>query len=124
MGRRTLLLVEDDAPLRQQYRIALAFEGFEVREAATGLDAITSIDRWPPDLIVLDLMLPTVNGFEVLQELAAQAHTREIPVVVVTGSPERLDYLDVACVLRKPISPDDLIRTVRRCIASRGPVAS
>jgi hypothetical protein len=57
MGRRTLILVEDDAPLRQQYRIALAFEGFEVREAATGLDAITSIDRWPPDLIVLPTAL-------------------------------------------------------------------
>ncbi len=53
--------------------------GFDVREAGTGLDALTSIDRWPPDLIVLDLTLPTVSGFAVLQELAGHAHTRHIP---------------------------------------------
>jgi CheY-like chemotaxis protein len=62
-------------------------------------------------------MLPHVSGHAVLQEIAASAHTRNIPVVVVTGSPEPLDYLDVFCVLRKPIASDELITVVRRCLA-------
>ena len=68
--------------------------------------------------MVLDLSLPGVSGFAVRQELGAHAHTRNIPIVIVTGSGENLDHLHVACLLRKPASPDDLLNSVRKCLAS------
>lgn len=121
-ARRTLLVVEDDADLRRMYRATLTLAGFEVREAADGLDALHMLDgSEPPDLILLDLGLPLVTGHTVAQEVAAQAHLRHIPVMVVTGSTEPLDYLDVACVLRKPVRPDTLTDAVLRCLSSGAP---
>jgi DNA-binding response OmpR family regulator len=116
-----ILIVEDDEQLRQLYRTTLSLAGFDVRQAGDGLQALREIDRDPPDLIVLDLGLPNVSGFGVQQEIAAHAHTRDIPVVVVTGSTLDLKNLDVPCVLRKPVAPDDLVAAVRRCVASGGP---
>jgi DNA-binding response OmpR family regulator len=101
------------------YRAALAFAGFKVREARNGLDALQALDREPPPaLVVLDLGLPDVSGFVVRQEIAAQAHLRAIPILVVTGSDALLDDLDVACVLRKPVSPDGLVRAIENCLAA------
>jgi CheY-like chemotaxis protein len=72
---------------------------------------------------VLDLGLPLISGQTVAQEVAAQAHLRHIPVLVVTGSTEPVDYLHVACVLRKPVRPDALTDAVRRCLSSGAPAA-
>ena len=118
MPRRTLLVVEDDADLRGLYRTTLALEGFEVREAVDGFDALQKLDSSVPDLIVLDLMLPGVNGLAVLREIWSHAQTRRIPVVVVTASPQDLSYLDVSCVLRKPVLPGELVAAIERCLAS------
>ena len=115
--RQTILVVEDDEDLRGLFRIALSMEGYNVVEAGDGMEALRWIDHSPPDLVILDLLLPRVSGLVVQQEIAAQAVTRQIPIVVITGSTMPLDGLDVACVLRKPISPDRLIDTVRSCLA-------
>ena len=61
---------------------------------------------------------PDLSGIVVQQEIAAQAVTRDIPVVVITGSALEPEILDVACFLRKPISPDQLVDAVRKCLAS------
>jgi twitching motility two-component system response regulator PilH len=117
---RSVLIVEDDSDARRLFRVALSLAGFAVREAGDGLDALRSLDADPPDLVVLDLGLPLVTGQTVQAELAARAHTRHIPIVVVTGSPESLGDAQVACLLRKPVSPDDLVETVQKCLASAG----
>jgi len=119
--RQTVLIVEDDTDLRKFYRHALALAGYDVKEAPGGFEALRTLDSDPPDIVVLDLTLPGVDGFMVRRELAAHAHTRSIPIVVVTGSAENLDYLEVACLLRKPVSPDDLVNVVRKCLASGAP---
>jgi CheY-like chemotaxis protein len=122
MPRRTLLVVDDDADLRRMFRAALSLAGFEVSEASDGLEALRKLDGDRlPDLIILDIRMPIITGHAVAQEVAAQAHLRHIPVMVVTGSNEPLDYLDVACVLRKPIDPDELVRQVWRCINAGAP---
>ena len=113
---RTILVVEDDADLRYVFRTALSFAGFSVKEAGDGYDALRIIDQHPPDLVVLDLMLPMISGFAVQQEIASQVVTRDIPVVIVTGSAKPIDESQVACVLRKPVRPDELVAAVRRCI--------
>jgi len=118
MLRRRALIVEDDEELRRLFTVGLKFEGYDVVEAADGLAALRQVDYCAPDIVVLDLGLPHVNGVAVLQEIAAHAVTRRIPVVVVTGSTEDLDHLDVACVLRKPVSLDRLAQAVRECMAT------
>jgi len=117
-GRRSVLIVDDDDDLRRMFRTALSLAGFTVREAADGYLALGSIERDPPDLIVLDLGLPTLNGYVVLQELTSQAHTRSIPVVVITGQDRAAHADGMACLLQKPVTPDRLVNTVRGCLAS------
>ena len=119
MGSRpSVLIVEDDHDLRRQFRDALAMDGFEVEEARSGFEALRRLDTMNPDIIVLDLMLPGVDGFTVRYELAGHPRTRNIPIVIVTGIVENLDDLDATCLLRKPIFPDRLVAVVRKCLAA------
>jgi DNA-binding response OmpR family regulator len=120
-ARRTLLVVEDDPDLRRMFRMALALAEFDVVEASDGLHALRRIEEITPDAVVLDLMMPRVNGFAVLQDLLGRAHTRQIPIVIVTATAAAVSEANVACVLRKPISPDVLVRSVRACLASAAP---
>ena len=100
------------------YRVALDGAGFLVQEAGDGLGALKALESGAPDLIVLDLGLPDIGGLTVLQEVAAQARTREIPILVVTGSTLNLADLQVACVLKKPASPQVLVTAVQNCLSS------
>jgi DNA-binding response OmpR family regulator len=116
MARKRILVVEDDTDLRRMFKTALSLAGFEVDEAGDGLDALRIVEVRVPDLVVLDLMLRALDGISVQQELAARAVTAHIPIVIVTGSTIDTTGLDVACVLQKPIMPDELVRTVRHCL--------
>src|SRR2546426_12738305 len=84
--RHRILIVEDDAAVRQLFRTELALAGFDVDTSADGLSALRSIDQGRPDLIVLDLSLPRFDGGAVMRELRASRHTWSIPVVIVTGT--------------------------------------
>jgi DNA-binding response OmpR family regulator len=121
--RKTVLVVEDDPALRRMYRTVLGLAGFEVLEADDGLQALRRIDERPPDLVILDLVLPTLSGLVVQQEIAANAHTRNIPVIIVTGSDLDLGGVDVPCVMRKPVSPDKLLQAIKSCLESGPPGA-
>jgi DNA-binding response OmpR family regulator len=118
---QTVLVVEDDVALRRMYRAALSLAGFVVLEAEDAVAALRSVDQYRLDVVVLDLMLPTMSGLAVQQEIASHAHTANIPVVIVTGSDMSLDHVNVPCVLRKPITPEQLVDSVRRCLANGAP---
>ena len=120
-SRRRILIVEDDEDLRSLFRISLTLAGYDVEEAGDGLEALRRIDSSPPDLVVLDLMLPFVGGAVVHQEIASHVFTRDIPVVIITGSGKDLSDLQVACVLRKPVMPQELVRTVASCLTNGVP---
>lgn len=113
-----ILIVEDDENLRHLIRRSLAFSGFEVAEAGNGLHALRQLDTNPPDAIILDLGLPIISGQTVRAEIAAHAHTRDIPVIVITGIEGPHPGLGAVCILRKPFDVDHLVMVVRRCIAS------
>ena len=100
------------------YSQALLMAGFDVREARGGFEALQKVDADPPDIIILDLTLPGIDGFTVQAELTAHAHTRNIPIVVVTGTTANLADLHVACLLRKPVTPDSIVEAVQKCLAS------
>jgi CheY-like chemotaxis protein len=114
----TVLIVEDSDDVRRLYALALGIEGFRVMEARDGLEALLLLDVDRPDVVVLDLDLPRISGHLVREELAAGAVTRDIPIVVVTGTAASPAELDVACLLRKPVSPDSLVYAVRKCLAA------
>ena len=102
--------------MRRLFTTALGLAGFDIVEAPNGYEAIHAVERHRPDLIVLDLLLPGFGGLGVQQEIADRASTKHIPIVIVTGSTRELDHLAVACVLRKPVDPDVLVETVKKCL--------
>ena len=120
--RRTVLVVEDDHDLRASFRTILALAGYLVREAPDGLHALRQLDLEPPDVVVLDLMLPNVSGLDVQHEIVSNIGTRAIPIVVVTGTSLDLDHLTVSCILRKPVMPDELVVAVERCLTARASI--
>jgi CheY-like chemotaxis protein len=120
-SQRVVLLVEDDEDLRRLFRAALSLDGFIVDEAGDGLNALRRIEQRRPDVIVLDLGLPAVDGLAVQREIAGSALTREIPIVVVTASTADLGNLGVFCILRKPVTPDELVAMVHRCLQTGAP---
>jgi len=110
--RQRILIVEDDASVRQLFRTELVLAGFDVDTSADGLSALRSIDEGRPDLIVLDLSLPRFDGRAVMRELRASRYTWSIPVVIVTGTDDGHVATQASAFLRKPCSPEQLLRVV------------
>jgi DNA-binding response OmpR family regulator len=126
----TVLVVEDDASTRELVRRTLAREGWQVREAGDGRAGLGWVVQDPPELILLDLMLPGIDGFEFVAELHRHAEWRDIPVVVITAKDltpaegERLNGC-VERVLRKgTYSRDELLAEIRAQLARRHERAS
>ena len=109
LSGETVLIVEDDDATRELYRQALIIAGYRVLAARDGVDALRLIESDTAHAVVLDLMLPRLGGIDVYRELRAHDETRDIPVIIVTGSDSReLEPFDSRFFLRKPISPESL----------------
>jgi len=111
-----VLIVEDDPDLRALFRTALRSAGYAVVAVEDGLDALKFAEQTVPAAVVLDLGLPRLAGQDVQRELAADEATSQVPVIVVTGEPGDVDERGYACVLRKPIRPDELVAAVQNCL--------
>ena len=113
----TILVVEDDPAARELYRQVLLAAGFRAIAVPDGLDALKILETQIPSLVVLDLILPRVGGVDVYRELRARPDTRNVPVVIVTGSDVReLEPHMTQGFLRKPISPDALVSAVQHAV--------
>jgi two-component system CheB/CheR fusion protein len=118
---RRILFIEDDQAAREGYCAYLAGSGYEVLPAATGQQALTLADGWTPDVIVLDLGLPDIDGWEVARQLKAAANTANIPIIALTGADlphERVSAMRAGCDrhISKPCEPAALIDEIRRCL--------
>ena len=117
-GHRTVLLVEDEEPLRRVLKELLEREGYHVVEAADGVHALDEIDRHAPDVVVLDLNLPRLDGYGVLSHLRARAATEHLPVLVLTArgdedNEERVFEFGADDFLTKPFRPRALSARLR-----------
>jgi CheY-like chemotaxis protein len=117
-GAPRVLLVEDELPLRGVLRDLLAREGFEVLEAGDGIEALGTIDRDGPDLVVLDLTLPRLDGYAVLTRLRTRRETQSLPVLVLTAREDeeaevRVFEMGADDFLSKPFRPRALIARMR-----------
>lgn len=85
MTSKKILLVEDDPFLVRVYKLKLEKEGFEAKFLGNGVEAQAQAKEWQPNLMVLDLVMPEKDGFEVLKEMKADASTKEIPILVLSA---------------------------------------
>jgi two-component system, OmpR family, alkaline phosphatase synthesis response regulator PhoP len=120
----TILSVDDEPDVTHLVRFHLAKSGYEVLTAASGREALEIIQARPPDLIVLDLMLPDIDGFGVCEILRRQASTAAIPVILLTAwaTSDAQDLgleLGALDYLTKPFSPKELVERVRRLLDLR-----
>jgi CheY-like chemotaxis protein len=120
------LIAEDQQELRQLYAQQLAMSGFDVIEAANGAEAIDLTSLNLPDVILMDLSMPVVDGWEATKRLRADQRTAHIPVVALTahdGSGELQRATTAGCnwFVPKPCPPDALITEVRRILS--GPLS-
>src|SRR5260370_40149312 len=102
--RRTVLIIDDEESVREVLSRFLTKAGYEVKVAANGQEALQMVhSQAPPDLIVLDLMMPVMSGFEVLSALRVNSEWRRIPVVVLTATMGySAGHLQADAVLHKP----------------------
>jgi CheY-like chemotaxis protein len=116
-----VLVVDDFADAREMYGEYLKFCGFRVAEAQNGVEAIDKAKRMKPDLILMDLSMPVVDGWEATRRLKADSTTKGIPVVALTGHAmaghsESAKSAGCDVVITKPCLPHDLIKEIKKVI--------
>ena len=113
-----VLVVEDESDIAALVAFQLTHAGYRVRTASTGREALRAIEADPPDLIILDLMLPEIGGIEVLRTLRSREQTRRTPVIVLTAridEEDRLAGFELGAddYISKPFSPKELVLRVK-----------
>jgi DNA-binding response OmpR family regulator len=120
--RNEVLIVDDEEPIVQVLTRSLAARGFLVRTAATGQDALMALTEGDPDVLLLDINLPDITGWEVLRRIPE--HVRErVPVVVFSAaplSPARAREFEPAGVLVKPFPIEALLRLLNEVVNANG----
>jgi CheY-like chemotaxis protein len=123
LGGPGVLLVEDDREGRRLYAQWLTMAGFRVHQAHNGLQALERAFEAIPDVVVTDLNIPGIDGYELTRRLKQDPRTSAVPVLAVTGyaafaaDPSRAQRAGCDAVLEKPCSPEDLEAAVRNLIA-------
>lgn len=125
MAEVTILVVDDVRIIRRLVRVNLELEGYSVIEAENGKDALDKIKEAKPDLILLDVIMPYLDGFQVLQRLRANAETRDVPVVMLTSCSEEIDQikgweLGISDYVIKPFNPNALVNVVKKALSEIG----
>ena len=118
----SILVVDDESTIREVVRRYLELDGFQVREAADGFEALDAIKSEPPDLILLDLMLPGIDGLTLTQHLRQD---RSTPIIMLTAKGEasdRIRGLDLGAddYITKPFSPQEVVSRVRAVLRRTG----
>ena len=117
-GKSAILIIDDERDIARGLSIRLQAAGYEVSTAFDGATGLESATRIRPDLIVLDLRMPGIDGFGVLDGLRKQSHTCDIPVIVVSANVveearARAMNLGARCFIQKPFQADRLLGTIR-----------
>jgi len=119
--RPIVLLVDDYPDAREMYSEYLGFAGYDVVEATSGSEAIEKAERLQPDIILMDLSLPGMDGWEATRRLKSASRTRTIPVVALTGHAlaghsDQAKRAGCDAFVTKPCLPDALVAEIRRVL--------
>ncbi len=119
---KNILCIEDEPEMIDLIRLILNRHGFDVKGADGGREGLEMVKKNPPDLVLLDLMMPDIDGWEVYQQIKADEKTKHIPVIVVTAKAQNVDKvlgLHIAKVddyISKPFSPKALLASVQKVL--------
>ena len=122
-AHRHLIYIEDEQDMIDLVELILKRKGYEVTGVLGGREGLAAVRRELPDLVLLDLMMPDMDGWEVYQQLRADVSTRDIPVIVITAKAHAIDKvlgLHIAKVndyIIKPFSPQELVDSVENVLA-------
>ena len=122
--RQLVLVVEDYQDAREMYAAYLQYSGFDVAEAANGVEAVEKTTELLPDIVLMDLALPRMDGWEATRRLKSDPRTRHIPVVALTGHAlaghaEGAREAGCDAFVTKPCLPDALVAEIRRLLDQR-----
>ncbi len=123
MERRKVLVVDDEADVLLLCRVNLEFEGYEVIEARDGEEAMQKVTEHKPDAVLLDVMMPKMDGWQVLSALKSDPETADIPVVMLTAKVQDVDQIrgwssGAADYITKPFSPLALSQVLENVLTS------
>jgi CheY-like chemotaxis protein len=116
-----ILVVDDDQVIQELLVVNLEMEGYDVLTAANGEEALERVKRDGPDLVILDIMMPKIDGWEAASRIKADPARAGTPVIFLSARAQDLDVkrgleLGVAAYVTKPFDPVDLLDTVRRVL--------
>lgn len=120
---RRVVYIEDDQEMIDLVVLILTRRGFEIKGAHGGRNGLDLVLQDPPDLVLLDLMMPGMDGWEVYQQIKANESTRNIPVIIITAKAQAIDRvlgLHIAKVddyIAKPFRPQELVDSIDRVLA-------
>jgi DNA-binding response OmpR family regulator len=120
--KKKILVVEDEETLLQLQTILLTVKGYEVEGAMDGQAALEAVETMNPDLILLDIMLPKIDGFEVCRQVKVNERTQHIPVILLTGKKDKEAFAmgeeaGADRFLTKPFKSATLIETIHRFLS-------
>jgi PAS domain S-box-containing protein len=121
-----LVVADDDPEARALMEQALVLHGYEVRSASDGQEALAQVHHFRPDLVLLDVEMPVMDGYEVVRQLRSDEATRQIPIIVITAGPVDAERgrtpklgTEVAQYVTKPLSIEVLVREIKKAIVTR-----
>jgi excisionase family DNA binding protein len=120
-GGPVILIVDDDARLREFVRVNLEMDGYSVREAASAAEGLAALEEEPPDLILLDVMMPEVDGWEMLRRVRERHGVDSIPVIMFSGkvderTAEAAEERGAQAFIGKPFDPQQLIQSTKQLL--------
>lgn len=119
---KRILCIEDDIDMLDLFRVLLTRHGFSFRGATKGQEGLDLIRQEKPDLVILDIMMPVMDGWQVYQQMKNDESTRDIPTIVVTAKSQLIDKvlgLEIAKVddyIGKPFSPNELLDSISKVL--------
>lgn len=118
-----IAIIEDDLTINQMYRMKFEAEGFEVQVAENGKDGVTLVKNFQPDMVLLDLQMPEMNGDEALTEIRSHDWGKNIPVIILTNlgeeeSPKHIRTLGIhSYIVKASLTPKEVVARVKEALA-------
>ena len=125
ISAKTILVIDDDQPLRSAMVELLGFAGYRVAEASSARQGLTTLDTHTFDLIMVDLMMPDMDGYSLLAEVRRRPDTAHVPVIIVTGKADPADQEEslrrgATGYLVKPFRLDEVLAAIEKAIKKNG----
>ena len=125
MEGKVILLVDDDLTLREMYEERLKAEGFDIIQASNGEEAMAKAKESKPNIILLDIMMPKINGFDVLKEIKGDPELKDIPVIILTALIQDVDKLQgkklgaADYIVKSETMPGEVIQKIHAAMGQR-----